>query len=150
LLMARRTMGGSALEALVRLFLAGLELVEAEACSSLGANGVAALEDSGLIARSDRGFRASVRLAPFPDLVVAGDRAERHGSGAPDFVLPPGVVTSILSDFTVRRPVESALDLGCGSGVLGLLAASHARRVTALDVSPRAIAFSRFNAEMNG
>ncbi|KYH38807.1 MAG: methyltransferase [Candidatus Hecatellales archaeon B24] len=42
------------------------------------------------------------------------------------------------------------LDLGCGTGILGLLAARKARRVVAVDVNPKAVECTRFNAEANG
>jgi methylase of polypeptide subunit release factors len=150
LVLARRTVGGSALETMVRLFLGSLDVPEAETRAALGANALAALDESHLIERVGEAVRATVRLTPFRGFVIASDRAERHRSRAFDFVLAPGAVTGILADLTIRRPVGSALDLGCGSGALGLLAAAHARRVAALDVSARAVAFSRFNAELNG
>jgi SAM-dependent methyltransferase len=50
----------------------------------------------------------------------------------------------------VRGPAEAALDVGCGGGVQSLLAARHVERVVGVDVNPRAIAFARFNARLNG
>ncbi len=41
------------------------------------------------------------------------------------------------------------LDLGTGSGVLGLRGASHCDRVTAVDINPRALMFAGFNAHLN-
>lgn len=49
-----------------------------------------------------------------------------------------------------RREVGDALDLCTGSGIHALLAARCSRRVTGVDISPRAIAFARFNAALNG
>jgi SAM-dependent methyltransferase len=51
-----------------------------------------------------------------------------------------------LARATVHRPVASALDLCCGSGIHALLAARHAGRVTAVDINPRAVACTAFNA----
>src|SRR5207302_291039 len=48
------------------------------------------------------------------------------------------------------RRVARALDVGCGSGVQALLASRHARAVVATDVNPRALAFTEFNAALNG
>jgi methylase of polypeptide subunit release factors len=42
------------------------------------------------------------------------------------------------------------LDVGCGGGVQSLLAARHAERVVGVDLNPRAVAFARFNARLNG
>jgi hypothetical protein len=59
--------------------------------------------------------------------------------------------TSVLLSFiTIRRPVESALDVGTGCGVQALLAARHARRVVATDINPRALNVTAFNARLNG
>jgi len=55
-----------------------------------------------------------------------------------------------LAGLLVRRPVGAALDLGTGCGVLALTMARHARRVVATDVNPRAIAFARRSAALNG
>jgi methylase of polypeptide subunit release factors len=54
-----------------------------------------------------------------------------------------------LATLTVRQPMATALDLCTGSGIHALLAARHARRVLAVDVSARAVAFTRFNAWLN-
>jgi hypothetical protein len=45
--------------------------------------------------------------------------------------------------------VRSFLDLATGCGVEGLLASTHAERVLATDVSPRAVNFAAFNAQLN-
>ena len=55
-----------------------------------------------------------------------------------------------LAKLAVRRRVQKALDLGTGCGIQALLAAKHAERVVATDVNPRALAFARFNARLNG
>jgi ribosomal protein L11 methyltransferase len=49
------------------------------------------------------------------------------------------------------RPEEAVLDLGCGSGILGIAAAKlGAARVLALDVDPNAVKAARENAAANG
>ena len=50
-----------------------------------------------------------------------------------------------------REAVAEALDLCCGGGIQGLVAAAHyAGQVVAVDVNPRAIRFARANAQLNG
>lgn len=49
-----------------------------------------------------------------------------------------------------RYTVYSLLDLCCGSGVQGLVASRYAHQVTGVDINPRSIRFSRFNAQLNG
>lgn len=150
LVLERRTAGGSRLEAMVRLFIGGLELAREQLVAALGASSVDVLEEADLIEPATFGLRSTVELMPIQSLVVASDRPDRHGKQAPDFVVGPGPVTRLLADMTIRRPVGSTLDLGCGSGVLGLLASAHTRRVVAVDRNPRAMSFTRFNADLNG
>jgi len=45
---------------------------------------------------------------------------------------------------------NQVLDLCCGSGVQGLVASRYAEQVTSVDINPRAVRFSRFNAQLNG
>jgi len=50
-----------------------------------------------------------------------------------------------------RRTFESALDVGCGSGILSLaMARLGIRRIVALDIDPMALDNARHNAELNG
>jgi len=44
---------------------------------------------------------------------------------------------------------DKVLDLCTGSGILALFAAKSASKVIGVDISPRAIAFSKINAELN-
>jgi SAM-dependent methyltransferase len=55
-----------------------------------------------------------------------------------------------LARVIVREPAGDALDMGCGCGILSLLMASYAGDVVGIDVNPRALAVSRFNAAING
>ena len=82
---------------------------------------------------------------------VASDLAEL-ATGAPlrpDHVLGVGGASVTLARCTIRRPVGSVLDLGTGCGVQALHARRHARRVTATDLSARALAFARFTLALN-
>ncbi|NIO20178.1 MAG: methyltransferase [Candidatus Aenigmarchaeota archaeon] len=45
---------------------------------------------------------------------------------------------------------DSALDLGCGSGIHSIIASRFCNNVTGIDINPRAINFSKFNAIFNG
>jgi len=150
LVLERQAGGGSPLEVLVRLFLGGFELTRRELEAALGGSSVKALEETRLIEPAASGLRSTVQLTPVLSLLIASDRPGRHRRREADFVLGAGPVSRLLADLTIRRPVESTLDLGCGSGVLGLLAAAHSRRVVAADLNSRAIAFTRFNADLNG
>ena len=67
---------------------------------------------------------------------------------APDHVLGIGGAGLALAALTPRRPVAAALDLGCGCGIQTLYLLRHADRVTATNVSERALAFTAFNAAL--
>ena len=69
---------------------------------------------------------------------------------APDHVLGIGGAGLTLAGLTPRAPVAAALDLGCGCGIQTLYLLRHADRVTATDISARALAFTAFNAALAG
>jgi ribosomal protein L11 methyltransferase len=87
------------------------------------------------------------------------EHAAEHGEKV--VVLEPGrafgtglhETTSLVAEALAARSLEgmSVLDVGCGSGILGLVAlALGAARVRAIDVDPDAVAVTRENAERNG
>ena len=55
-----------------------------------------------------------------------------------------------LAGATVRRPIESALDLGTGCGIQALLASAHSERVVASDVEPAGGRLATLTMELNG
>jgi len=69
-------------------------------------------------------------------------------------VFKPGRLTRTSLLLAEAMRVEEGfevLDLGCGTGILSLLAAKRgARRVVAVDVNPKALECTRLNAEANG
>ncbi len=119
----------------------------------------------GLVQKKDEGdFVAAVDLRPHAATLrppegeasernwwVASDLAQAQ-TGAPtpqDYVLGIASASTTLLGLTIRRQVNSALDVGCGSGILALYLATHANRVVATDISERACMFTRFNAALN-
>lgn len=94
-------------------------------------------------------LKARVDLYPclgvqvFTDPVLATEF--RH-----DHVYQLGTDSYVLARVTPRLPGDSALDLCTGSGVHALLAARHHERVVGIDLNPRALDFSRWNASLNG
>jgi methylase of polypeptide subunit release factors len=67
-----------------------------------------------------------------------------------DQVMYIGADSRWLARGTVRREFGAALDLCTGSGVHALLAARHSKRVVAVDINPRAVQCTRFNALASG
>ena len=60
---------------------------------------------------------------------------------------PLGLAVIVLDEV---RAGDRVLDMGTGSGVNGIMAASGSRNVLAVDVNPAAVACARANAERNG
>ena len=61
--------------------------------------------------------------------------------------------TSLVAEALAERPLEgvSILDVGCGSGILALVALTlGAARARAIDLDPDAVAVTRENADRNG
>lgn len=112
---------------------------------------------TGLLSIDTKGF-ASARASLYPvgDRLVFSDHAwpllpHPGVVSVPSFqVMYVGGDSRWLARVTSRRPVGSALDLCTGSGVHALLAASHSQRVVAVDISPRAVRCTRFNAQILG
>ena len=63
-----------------------------------------------------------------------------------------GTDAILLYHFSRRCRAEKAVDLGCGSGVIGILLAmsSLSLSVTAVDIDPEAVDAARGNAVLNG
>ncbi|MEZ4768406.1 MAG: methyltransferase [Caldilineales bacterium] len=60
------------------------------------------------------------------------------------------ILRSAQDDNPLIPTGASVLDLGCGSGVVAMAAAQHARRVVAADINPAAVRCARINALLNG
>ncbi len=143
-----RTKGRSPLETLVRLFL----LREPAAVEAVQGIQPTRLEDwieTGLLVRDPAGVLATVELTPCEGLAVASDWAGLPPRD-PLEVMSVTASSRALAQTMVRRSVETCLDLGTGSGVLALLAARHCGQAVATDKNPRAVAFARWNARLNG
>ncbi|MCD0482441.1 methyltransferase [Streptacidiphilus sp. ASG 303] len=165
----RATRGGSPLETLVRLFLLQQSVPWAQAAAALPADDCLA---GGWLLRDGDAVRAAVDVRPYANEVAGADSADAWvvsdlgcavggagGIGAAgaatgvdrrDLVLGVGGASTTLAGITVRRPARETLDLGTGSGVQALHAARHSGRVTATDVNPRALHFTRLTAALSG
>jgi methylase of polypeptide subunit release factors len=96
-----------------------------------------------------RTIESTIAISPYRGLLLAHDP---WAASVPTFLeCVPGLAPSPiwLDAFTIRRPVESTLDIGTGSGIQALPAARHSDRVTASDINERAIEFCTFNAQLN-
>lgn len=86
------------------------------------------------------------------DWWVASDLGELATGRAlrTDHVLGVGGASTTLAQVTVRDRRARALDLGTGCGIQALHAARHSGTVVGTDISRRALAFARFNADLAG
>jgi len=75
-----------------------------------------------------------------------------------ELTVPPSVFhptlyfsTGVFASYLRRLPLEGkrVLDMGCGSGILGLIAASRGARVLCVDRNPEAVRATRQNAAQN-
>ncbi|MFJ6212290.1 methyltransferase [Streptomyces sp. NPDC092296] len=165
----RATRGDGPLETLVRLFLLQQPVPYQRAAAALP---VADCLADGWLLRDGDQVRATVDVRPYANEVAGAESADAWvvsdlgcavggagGIGAAgtaagvarrDLVLGVGGASTTLAGLTVRRPVREVLDLGTGSGVQALHAARHAARVTATDVNPRALHFTRLTLALSG
>jgi len=104
--------------------------------------------DLGLVERQGVTWATTYRLTWLRELIVVTDHFTVRD---PDRVFPLSEDESLLlARGLVVLPGDSVLDIGTGSGILALCAARKARRVVAVDVNPRALAYAQFNSALNG
>jgi SAM-dependent methyltransferase len=144
-----RRLPDTRLATVVRLLFLGMTVKADEAVKALGLQAVEALEHTGLVDVGDE-IVPRARIIPVEELLIAADSYSRGIEDPTDYVAAFSPTSRLCDALTPRRPVESALDVGTGSGAQALLAAQHARRVVATDVNPRALMFTRLNAALNG
>ncbi|MFC8957055.1 methyltransferase [Streptomyces sp. NPDC057101] len=154
----RATRGDSPLETLVRLFLLQETVAPDRAAAALPLD--VALAD-GWVVREGDAVSATVDIRPYggpdgedwfivSDLGCAVGGAGGIGKKDEGVVLGVGGASTTLAGITVRTLVSSALDLGTGSGIQALHAAQHATLVTATDLNPRALDFTRLTLALSG
>lgn len=155
---------GDACGTLVRLFTLGRPVPAAALAGALPTLGVEGAVALGLVRLeggragfgaaqpgADRQAVATCDLRPYGDDAhdwwVASDLSELAVGGPlrADHVLGIGGASTTLASWTVRRPVERALDLGTGCGVQTLHLTGHAGSIVATDISRRALAYAAFN-----
>lgn len=146
-----------ALGTLIRLFLLGTAEPATAVDAALGSLPLADAVAAGLVVEDGTAVRAGLDVRPYGAgdeswWVISDLDSTLRGDGLPvrpDHVLGVGQASLSLVRATSRRQVGSLLDLGTGCGVQTLHASAHARRITATDVSPRALALADATFRLN-
>ncbi len=144
----RRLPHGTPLAVLIQLFILGVRVSVDDASRALAPLPLERLYRVGLLRRYGGLVASPVRITPWSGLTLVHDPDSSHRL-RPNHVTGIGPAARTLASLTLRRPVESALDLGAGSGIQALLAAQHSTQVTAVDINPRALRYTRLNALLN-
>jgi len=153
------------LSSLAMLFVLGVPVAVDELARAIPSVGISGAHSLGLV-EVDSAAHSTQRVRPLLDLRpyrfadrygecawwIASDMGEMALGHAidPSHVLGIGGASTTLSGLMLADPVVDVLDLGTGCGIQALHASRHADRVIATDISPRAIAMARLNAELNG
>jgi methylase of polypeptide subunit release factors len=106
------------------------------------------LIQSGILYRGGDLVQSLLQVQSYQGLIFFSDF--HYHEHTEDSVLAVGPSGKYLAEITIRKPVQSALDIGCGCGLQSLLTAQHCTQVTATDINPRALAMTRLNADLNG
>jgi HemK-related putative methylase len=101
-------------------------------------------------------IRSKILLTPYKNFYFASDfilqqedRAIEKKEQKYEYVYPVSLDSVTLSESCLKKSFDKVLDVGCGSGVLGIIASFNSKQVVGIDINPRAVNFSRFNALLN-
>lgn len=153
----RASAEGGALGTLVRLFLMGSAEPRAAVQAALRSLDVDDAVAAGLLVSDGATIRAGLDIRPHGAdehswWVISDLDAQQRPSHEPltqEHVLGVGHASLSLVRATSRSRVGSVLDLGTGCGVQALHASTHADRITATDVSARALALADATFRLN-
>jgi len=153
---AERLANRDALDLAIDLFLLQGQLTATELNRLLPATERDTLTRCGLLSTDAKGVtRARASLFPVGERLIFSDHAwpelphPGYTTVPCDQVMGIGLDSRNLAHCTIRRKFRKALDLCTGSGIHGLLAATHSDRVLAIDISPRAALCTRFNGRVS-
>ncbi|WP_253776089.1 DUF7782 domain-containing protein [Goodfellowiella coeruleoviolacea] len=153
----RASLDGGQLGTLVRLFLLGDAEPVADVRAALAPLSLDEAVAAELLAPAESAdqLRAGLDVRPHGTdteswwVIADLDADQRRGQVRADHVLGVGHASLSLARATARRPVDTLLDLGTGCGVQALHASGHARRITATDLAPRALALAAGTFRLN-
>jgi SAM-dependent methyltransferase len=132
---------------LIRLFIDGRKVSAELIAKQISSAFVDAALEMRLLEENGNLLKSSFSLFPCCGKYLVTDQAEKNT--AINQVMWLWGESFLLGGFVKRLSRRRAIDLGTGSGVHAILASDHCASVVGADVSPRAIAFSNFNAVLN-
>jgi len=131
------------------VLLKGKEVRRSQLLDQLPTRRLAELCSCGLLVESGQRIFSPFRAHLLEGLVIVTD-PESGGKSRSPWYLDPLCEGPQLARLLIRKAVSRGLDMGCGCGVLSLVMSSFCEHVIGVDINPRAIEFSRFNAALNG
>jgi SAM-dependent methyltransferase len=140
--------------ALVRLFICNAALTDAQFVRTVPDSLRRRLVSYRLVGRRGTEVFGRVSIAATPHSYLLSDQIFMLDDDGIRFaeqrVMPPHASSLLLlRQCLPMRAGQSLLDLGCGSGYLGLELTARGGYVLGVDIDPRAVAFSRANAVLN-
>ncbi len=143
---ARRGLGGW-----IALWVAGEPVAVAALLPSPSADERAALAALGLADDDGTMLRPRATVLPWRGLVVASPPAEAFDVSALNVAASLDLAAlASRAPGEGRAPAASLWDVGCGAGLLSLVAARAGARVFGSDVDGELVAWARLNAALNG
>lgn len=142
---------------IIRLLLLALAEDVRRLEKALGSRTLDFILETGLAFRQGEAVHPRLSIFPFRNLFMVTDRlfmnadpeSPEEGLSSDNCVWRLDRTTLIMAKTMPRRKAGKVLELGCGSGVLSLLAAKEASNVTGVDINPRAVNVAGFNARLN-
>jgi carbamoyltransferase len=150
----RHRLPQTALGDLIRLFQLRVALPEQRLRVIFGIKLFTALRNLGVLILRRDNWAARIDIFDVAGLYIATDHRymvlteDQQVDESP--VMYIGMDSMGLVYTAPPTPVDRVLDLCSGSGIQGLIASRYAQQVVSVDINPRAIRFSRFNAQLNG
>ncbi|MGH7459693.1 MAG: methyltransferase, partial [Longimicrobiales bacterium] len=154
-----RVASTDALEVCIQLFMEAEPVARSLVHQLLPVDAPALLEQLGLLQvdTADPGqYRAPMSLYPVAGLYLVSDHTAivvgSNGIEPPDDVVYPAIQATTIEFLSAlpNTPCECLLDIGAGTGVAALLAASKfARHAWAVDIADRSTRTCEFNARLN-
>lgn len=144
-------------ESLYEFFIENREKPRAELESFLDPKLLTAMVDASLCRQSDNRLTMNWRLIPHqpidhqldPFIFIADAYAKIHDLVYLSF--DSLFFVNYLHEFTRGRQFSQVVDLGTGSGIIGIVAARHLKApCLGVDMNARALAIAKLNAQLNG